>query len=174
VLSQIKKMATFLVVGGVGFVVDAACFNLLVYWGGRGPMFDEPIVAKVIAILVATLVTFVGNALLTYRHRSSKLSFRLLVLYSLLNVAAIILQLACLGFSRYVLGLSDPVADNVSGTIIGQALATVFRYWSYGRWVFPETQAGPRSSPAESRRRQKRLRPEADQNDMRTGNRHNA
>jgi hypothetical protein len=52
-----------------------------------------------------------------------------------------------------VLGLSDPVADNISGTLVGQALATVFRYLTYGRWVFPDdttqTVSAPRAPAAD-------------------------
>jgi putative flippase GtrA len=134
---RIGRGVVFLFVGGVGFLVDAGVFNALVYWGGSGPLFEQPLVAKIIAILVATVVTFYGNAWLTYRDRSARMTARRFTLYEGLNVAAILLQLACLGFSRYVLGLADPVADNISGTLIGQALATVFRYVSYNVWVFP-------------------------------------
>ena len=48
------------------------------------------------------------------------------------------LQELCLGFSRYVLGLHSWLSDNVSGTLVGQALATVFRYVTYRAWVFPD------------------------------------
>ena len=132
----------FLIIGGLGFVVDATTFNALVYWGGSGPLIDQPIQAKIIAIGAATVVTYFGNSVLTYRDRKVPRTSRQLALYALLNGVAIVIQLACLGFSRYVLQLDDPVADNVSGTLIGQALATVFRYVTYARWVFPPDQNG--------------------------------
>jgi len=125
------------VVGGLGFVIDATVFNLLVYWGGSGPLFEQPLLAKVIAIALATVGTYVGNRFLTYRDRNTVSSARGFLVFAGLNVIAMLLQLACLGFSRYVLGLSDPVSDNLWGTIIGQGVATVFRYVTYGRWVFP-------------------------------------
>jgi putative flippase GtrA len=134
---HLSRGLAFLVVGGLGFLVDAAVFNALVYWAGEGPLFHLPLVAKVIAIAIATIATYYGNAWLTYRDRSGPTSRRGFVVYFVLNVVAILLQLACLGFSRYVLGLADPVADNISGTLVGQALATIFRYITYGRWVFP-------------------------------------
>ena len=137
-----RRAFLFLFVGGIGFVVDAGLYNLLVFLGGRGPLSELPLLAKIIAILGATVVTYVGNRSLTYRDRRVPPTFRQLLLFSALNVVAILLQLACLGFSRYVLGLSDPIADNISGTLIGQALATVFRYFTYSRFVFP-TQDSP-------------------------------
>jgi putative flippase GtrA len=108
-----------------------------VFWGGHGPLFDHPLVAKTIAIVVATIATYLGNAALTYRDRKTPMTARKLLLYGVINLVAIGMQLGCLWFSRSVLGLADPVADNISGTFIGQGLATLFRYFAYGRWVFP-------------------------------------
>ena len=48
------------------------------------------------------------------------------------------LRLGCLGCSRYVLGLDSAFADNVSGTFIGQVVSTTFRYFTYGKFVFPQ------------------------------------
>jgi putative flippase GtrA len=143
-----KRGINFLLIGGVGFIVDAAVFNALVYWNGSGPLFEQPLLAKVIAILVATVVTYYGNAWLTFRDRPARRTPRQFVAYGLLNVAAILIQLACIGFSRYVLGLADPVSDNVSGTLIGQALATLFRYFTYSRWVFPHDAQPASGRPA--------------------------
>ncbi|MCS5487484.1 GtrA family protein [Curtobacterium sp. C1] len=135
-LGHLRRGGSFLVVGGVGFVVDAAVYNALVFWGGHGPLFSLPLVGKIIAIAVASVVTYFGSRLWTYRDRADAQTFRSFAVFALLNVVAILLQLGCLGFSRYVLHLDSPIADNVSGTLIGQAVATVFRYFAYGRWVF--------------------------------------
>jgi hypothetical protein len=58
-------------------------------------------------------------------------------MFLLINLIATALQLSCLGFSRYVLGLDSVLADNISGTLIGQVVSTSFRYITYGRFVFP-------------------------------------
>ena len=34
------------------------------------------------------------------------------------------------------LHLDSPLADNISGTLVGQTVATAFRYLTYGRLVF--------------------------------------
>lgn len=138
IVGHLKTGSAFLVIGGVAFLVDAAIFNLLVHVPEPGVLFDYPIIAKIIAIVVSSAVTYVGNRIWTYRHRRSRLTPGRLAAFILINGVAILLQLACLGFSRYVLGLTDPVSDNVSGTLIGQALATIVRYVGYGRWVFPD------------------------------------
>ena len=48
------------------------------------------------------------------------------------------IAVGCLGFSHYILGLDNPVADNISANVVGLVLGTVFRFWSYRKWVFPE------------------------------------
>lgn len=147
-----RRGGAFLVVGGVAFLVDALTFNLLVFGvdlAGGGPLFRQPLVAKLIAIAVATVVTYVGNRYWTFGSRRIQQRFSRYVVFVLLNAAAIGIQLACLGFSRYVLGLDSVVADNISGTLIGQALATLFRFFTYDRWVFPDD---ARSAPDDGAR----------------------
>lgn len=148
-LGHLRRGGSFLVVGGVGFLVDAAVYNALVFWGGHGPLFAYPLVGKVIAIAAASVVTYVGSRLWTYRDRSGGQTLRSFAVFALLNVIAILLQLGCLGFSRYVLHLDSPLADNVSGTLVGQAIATVFRYVAYGRWVFRDKREGAEEAVAE-------------------------
>ncbi|TQJ32723.1 GtrA family protein [Microbacterium sp. SLBN-146] len=137
--TQLRQGGAFLVVGGVAFLVDAVTFNLLAFGvDGRGPLFDLPLVAKTVAIVIATVVTYVGNRFWTYGKRSVTQTFSRYVIFIALNIAATAIQLGCLAFSRYVLGLEGVVADNIAGTLVGQVLATAFRYVTYGRWVFPD------------------------------------
>jgi len=146
---KLKEAAAFLVIGGLAFLVDAATYNLLVFWiDGRGPMFDQPIWAKIIAIVVASIVTYVGNRYWTFNQRHLPHRWSRYVLFVVVNLIAIGLQLGCLAFSRYVLGLDSVLADNIAGTFIGQALATVFRFVTYDRWVFPHHEQAPEPRPA--------------------------
>lgn len=155
----------FLVVGGIAFVIDYLTFNLLVYaapWPGhQGPMFALPLVAKLIAILLASIFTYVGNKWWTFNKRQSKVTRNRLLAFVALNLLAMGLQELCLGFSRYALGMKTWLSDNVSGTLVGQALATVFRYITYQRWVFPDDrgsegsrndQIAPNTAPTDERR----------------------
>jgi hypothetical protein len=38
--------------------------------------------------------------------------------------------------SHDLLGLTSRLADNISANVVGLALGTLFRYWSYQRFVF--------------------------------------
>lgn len=135
---HLKRGTVFLVVGGIGFLVDAVVYNILVYGGGTGPLFDLPLVAKTISVGTGLIASFFGNRLWTYRdRRASSRSWGQIFRFAIVNVGATLLQLFCLWFSRHVLGLANPVADNIAGTLIGQALATGFRYVVYTKWVFP-------------------------------------
>lgn len=139
IIRNIRRGGIFLAIGGLGFIVDAIVYNLLVFAGGNGPLHSQPLVAKTIAVVAGLVVTYAGNKLLTYRDRKAPVSFAQVARYALVNVAAILVQLGCLAFSRYVLGYSSVLADNISGTLIGQALATGLRYVLYTLWVFPHS-----------------------------------
>lgn len=138
-IRNIRRGGIFLAIGGLGFVVDAVVYNLLVFAGGSGPLHGVPLVAKTIAVVAGLVVTYAGNKLLTYRDRKASVSWGQVLRYGTVNVIAILVQLGCLGFSRYVLGFDTVLADNISGTLIGQALATGLRYVLYTLWVFPHS-----------------------------------
>lgn len=138
-IRNIRRGGIFLAIGGLGFVVDAVVYNLLVFGGSQPPLADAPLTAKTIAVVVGLVVTYLGNRFLTYRDRQRSISWQQILRYAVVNVLAIALQLGCLAFSRYVLGLDSVIADNVSGTLIGQGLATGLRYVMYTLWVFPHS-----------------------------------
>jgi len=131
----VHELGKFGAVGAVCYVIDVTIFNLLL------SQTDEPIGAKTVSTVVATTVAFVGNRFWTWRdHERSGLP-REYALYFGLNIVGMIITLACLGFSHYVLGSLWPfftslIADNISGNLIGVALASTFRFWAYRRFVF--------------------------------------
>ena len=58
-----------------------------------------------------------------------------------LNLIGLLIAEISIGFTYYVLGLHDAIAYNVA-SVAGTGLATVFRYWSYKKWVFIEADGG--------------------------------
>lgn len=119
----------------MAYVVDAGLFNLLRFGPGEA-MVDWPLTAKVVSAGVATMFAWMGNRYWTFSTRRSSNSMRELGQFVLVNIGGMLVALTCLGFSHYVLGLTSPLADNISANVVGLFLGMVFRYVCYSRWVF--------------------------------------
>ncbi|WP_448629995.1 GtrA family protein [Cellulomonas soli] len=128
------ELSRFLSVGAVAFVVDLGLFNLLRF--GPGDLLgNKPLTAKVISVVAATLVSWVGNRRWTFaEHRTSRRG-RELVVFGAVNLVGMAVPVLTLAFSHYVLGLTSLLADNAA-TVTGIVLATALRYVGYKRWVF--------------------------------------
>ena len=146
----VSEATKFAIVGLTGVGVQFVTFNLLRYAGPNwvGVLEAKPITAQVIAIGLATVVTYLGNRYWTYQQRQRGNPARELPVFLLLNAIAIGIGAACLAISHYVLGLTSPLADNLSGNVIGLGLGTLFRFWSYRRFVFTGAARIPDEDPA--------------------------
>jgi putative flippase GtrA len=141
----VREILKFGVVGSVGFVIDVGSYNVMVFGphllgmfseqNSVGVLHDKPLTARVLSATVATLVAWVGNRLWTFRHRRNRQAHHELILYLLFNVVAMVISVACLGVSRYIFELHSQLADNVTN-FIGIGLGTLFRFWSYRKFVF--------------------------------------
>lgn len=144
----LRELSKFATVGGIAFVIDFALFNVLTT--GRG---IEPVTAKTISTVLAATVAFVGNRFWTWRHRERSNPVREYALFFFFNGVGLGIAVACLAISRYGLGSIWPevfqttLADNIASFIVGTGLGTLFRFWSYRRFVFVE--AGTRRVPRE-------------------------
>lgn len=132
-----REVAKFGIVGLTALVVDIGLFNFLRFSGGQGPMYDRPISSKIVSVAVATVVAYFGNRYWTFRHRGRTHMSRELAMFFLLNGVGMAIAVGCLYLSHYVLGLTSALADNLSANVIGLGLGTLFRFWSYRKWVFP-------------------------------------
>jgi putative flippase GtrA len=134
----LRELSKFGTVGAIAFTIDLAIFNVLLQSG------VETLVAKTISTVIATTVAFAGNRFWTWRHRAHSHMARQYTMFFVLNAIGLGIGLACLAISHYGLGqiwpaLQTPLADNVSGQLIGTAMGTLFRFWSYRRFVFRAT-----------------------------------
>ena len=120
----------FLIVGTVAFGVTVGGTNALHSGAGLGPL-----TANVIANVAATFVGFAGNRYWTFRHRADSGRPREFVLFILLNAAGTGIQQLCIGFTHYVLDFRSTLALNIA-LLAGIGLGTLFRFWSYRKWVF--------------------------------------
>ncbi|MEU4778898.1 GtrA family protein [Micromonospora sp. NPDC023633] len=151
----VRELSKFATVGGIAFLIDFALFNYLTSVRGV-----EQVTAKTISTVVAASVAFVGNRFWTWRHRKRSNPAREYALFFFFNGVGLGIAVACLAVSRYGLGsiwpevFQTPLADNIASFIVGTGLGTLFRFWSYRRFVFVE--AGTPTVPEEKHDRDHR------------------
>jgi putative flippase GtrA len=142
----IHELGKFGAVGAIAFVVDFALFNVAIQaWG------MEELTAKTFSTVIAATVAFIGNRFWTWRHRERSGMAREYSLYFFFNAVGLGIGLVCLAISHYGLGSIWPgvfkslIADNIAANLIGTILGTLFRFWSYRRFVFvgPAAQDAP-------------------------------
>lgn len=137
----IREIFVFCLVGGTAYIVNSATFWCLQYEGPR-LLENEPMLAKVIAVALATAVAWMGNRMLTFRHKKSDLNtFAEFQAFALVNVIGLLIELACLGFTHYFLAIwfdwaDDPITDMISANGVGFVLGTIFRFLAYKYWLF--------------------------------------
>lgn len=131
----ISQFAKFGVVGAVCTVIDVGLFNVLHFGAGL-----DPLLAKTLSVAIAATVSYFGNRHWSFRDRARTGFSREYTLFFVLNAVGLGMALACLAVTKYVLGLTGPLALNLAGNVIGMGGATLFRFWSYRRWVFPAEQ----------------------------------
>ncbi|WP_373307219.1 GtrA family protein [Micromonospora lutea] len=135
----VREMSKFATVGGVAFLIDFVLFNYLI-----GPQGVEQVTAKTIATVIAATFAFVGNRFWTWRHRKRSHPAREYALFFFFNAVGLGIAVACLAISHYGLGSIWPavfqtrLADNVASFVVGTGFGTLFRFWSYRRFVFVE------------------------------------
>ncbi len=121
----------FGIVGLAAYGTDVAVFNVLLLGAGW-----QSVPSKVVSSAVAIAVAFAGSRWWTWRHRRTDHIGREYAMFVLLSVVAAGIQVLCLLFSREALGFRSAIADNISANVIGMAVATAFRFWSFRTLVF--------------------------------------
>jgi putative flippase GtrA len=143
----------FAMVGATAFVIDTAVFTTL----KLTVLAPKPVTAKVIAVLVATVVSYVLNREWSFSARAGRERHHEAALFFLVSGLALVISAAPLYLSRYGLDLRTPVvsrtrqevADFVSAQVVGTLLAMVFRWWAFRRFVFPHEVGSGEKAPDE-------------------------
>ncbi len=141
----VRELGKFGVVGACTYVVDVTLYNLLYHSFGY-------FWAKAASTAVAATLAFLGNRFWTWRDRERSGLHREYLLYFGFNLVGLLIGLACLWLSHNGLGHFWPgvfqtrLADNVAALGFGMVLGTLFRFWSYRRFVFLVPVAEPTPS----------------------------
>jgi putative flippase GtrA len=133
----VHEIAKFGVVGACGFAVQLGVQNALYPGHGIGAL-----TSVVIASVIATSVTFLGNRYWAFKHRKGRGLAHETLLFVAFNVMGMLIQAGIVALVVKEMHHSDRLSYNVA-TIIGIAIATLFRLVSYRKFVFfehrPET-----------------------------------
>jgi putative flippase GtrA len=153
----VHEGAKFLIVGGIGTLITIAGADALHL--GLGV---DGFTSLAVATLVATVITYLGNRFWTFRHRESAASTpRETTMFFVLNVIGLLIQECFIWGARYGLGLKGGLWYNAA-LLVGIGFGTLFRFWSYRKWVWVAPQddqqaaiaaGGKHRAPAGSGRR---------------------
>jgi putative flippase GtrA len=139
----IHEAAKFGVVGIVGVLITNAGYALLHNTFGTGP-----VTATTIATIVATAVSYVANRYWSFRHRERTSVAREGTIFFVLNGIGLLIQDAVVAFNFYILGYGHNKAAEFIALNVGIAIATLFRFWSYRKWVWAAPADGAETGAA--------------------------
>jgi len=130
----IHEGAKFGIVGLIGIAITDVLFVPL-----HDTLHLGPLTSITIATAAATVFAFFGNRYWSFRHRQGAGTGRESVLFFVLNGIGLLIQYAVLGLTNYGLGLTTKT-ENFIAVNVGIVLGTLFRFWSYRKfvWVPPE------------------------------------
>jgi putative flippase GtrA len=142
-----RELLKFAFVGGFCFLITLTVNYTL----KLTVLSSKPVTAQAIAVIIATIVSYVLNREWAFRTRGGRERHHEAALFFLISGLGVVLNTLPLWVSRYVFDLQVPhvnlfvqeFADFTSGMIIGTLVAMVFRWWAFKKWVFPSENARP-------------------------------
>jgi putative flippase GtrA len=136
------ELIKFAIVGGTTFIIDSAIFYTL----KLTILEPKPVTAKIISGIVAVIASYILNREWSFRDRGGRERHHEALLFFGVSGVGVLLSMAPLYFSSYVLQFRVPdvsltvenIADFISAYVIGNLLQMAFRFWAFRRWVFPD------------------------------------
>src|SRR6516225_3917930 len=129
----IHEFAKFGVIGVIGLLITNVGYAVF-----HGKFGMGPVSATTVATILATSVTYVGNRYWSFKHRERTNVAREGIIFFVLNGIGLLIQDAVVAFNYYILGLSGNELAEFLALNAGIALATLFRFWSYRKFVWAE------------------------------------
>jgi putative flippase GtrA len=135
----LAEVGRFLAVGGLATIVALILFNWLVHGYNttdEALLHDHVILAYVIANTVGMVISYRGSRSWAFRDRPPRQADGGRLAFLVINIVTMGLPIGCLWVSRDLLGLDDPISDNISANVIGLAMGLVARFYLFRRFVF--------------------------------------
>ena len=133
------EVGRFLAVGLLATIVALILFNFLVH-GFNTANFallnDQPELAYLIANLVGMAISFRFTKGWAFRERETNHPDGGVLAFIAINFATMLIPMACLWVSRNVIGVDDPISDNISANVLGLLLANTARFFLFRELVF--------------------------------------
>lgn len=134
------EVGRFLTVGLVATIVALVIFNLLVHGFGAfdaAPLNSLPELAYVLANGVGMVISFQGTRSWAFRDREARHADGGLSAFVAINLVTMLIPMSFLWVSRNLLGLDDPLSDNIAANVIGLLFANAARFFLFRHYVFP-------------------------------------
>jgi len=136
------ELIKFAIVGATTFLIDSGLFYTL----KLTVLEPKPITAKIISGIVAVIASYILNREWSFRDRGGRERHHEALLFFAFSGVGVLLSMAPLWVSSYVLELRVPhvsltvenIADFISAFVLGNLLQMSFRFWAFRRWVFPD------------------------------------
>src|SRR6516162_11553827 len=126
----IHEFAKFGIIGVIGLAITNIGYALF-HSHGFGP-----VTSTTIATIIATIVAYIGNRYWSFRHRERTSVPREGTIFFVLNGIGLLIQDAVVAFNSYVLHLEHHKLAEFVALNVGIAIATLFRFWSYRKYVW--------------------------------------
>ncbi len=134
----IHESAKFGTIGVIGLGITNIGYALL-HSHGVGP-----VTSTTVATIAATIAAYIGNRYWSFRHRERTSVPREGTIFFALNGIGLLIQDTVVAFNSYVLHLEHHKLAEFVALNTGIGIATIFRFWSYRRFVW----AAPAPAPA--------------------------
>jgi len=121
---EVRRFLMFLIVGGIGFVVDTGALTVFAVACSL-----DRVLAKGLAFSLAVATTFVCNRRWTYPESRDKFMLPQLMQFVLVSCVGLAINLLVFGWAdRFALGYTTPIV----ALYVGQAAAVgVALFWNY-------------------------------------------
>ena len=127
----VKELTAFGVIGALAFAIDFGIFT----WLTHGPDVNS-LLAKAASTVLSTTFAYVGNRHLSFSHRARTTIGRETSFFFGINLITLVFSELAIALTVYGFGYGHASTTVTVVNLATIAVGTVFRFWSYKRFVF--------------------------------------